>query len=302
MAIPRFTLKQLGYFLAVAEENTISAAASRLNVSQGALTEALGELESQLAVQLFVRRRAHGVMLTVEGRELLAYARATLSAAEDLQTAVHDRQVRLAGRVVVGCYMTLAPFVLPKLVAAFQREHPAVALEMFQDSGEVIAERLHQGQCDIAIIYDYSVTPSMVCDELYSVLPRVVLPAGHRLADRDEIDLKELEEETNVLFDVEPALNNTQQILRQLGTTAKHQLRAKSIELVRSLVGHGLGYAILLHHPPTDVSYEGRPLVVRPIARFDARYKVMMARPDNLRPSRRGEKLRDFCLEVLQAN
>lgn len=300
MAIPRFTLRQIGYFLAVAEESTISAAAGRLNVSQGALTEALGELESQLAVQLFVRRRAHGVMLTVEGRELLAYARAALSAAEDLQAAVQDRQVRLAGRVVVGCYMTLAPFLLPKLVAAFQREHPGAALEIFQESGEVIAERLHDGQCDLAILYDYSVTPAMVCDELYSVQPRVVLPAGHRLAEREEIELKDLEEETNVLFDVEPALNNTQQILRQLGTTAKYQIRAKSIELVRAMVGHGLGYAILLHHPPTDVSYEGKPLVVRPIARLDARYKVMMARSDNLRLSRRGEKLRDFCLDILR--
>lgn len=300
MTIPRFTLRQLGYFLAVAEERTISAAAERLNVSQGALTEALGELESHLSVQLFVRRRAHGVMLTVEGRDLLGYARAALSSAEDLQTAVQDRQVSLSGRVVIGCYMTLAPFLLPRLVSAFQNQHPGAVLDFFQDSGEVIAERLHLGQCDLAILYDYSVTPDMICDELYTVQPRVVLPAGHRLADRDEVELKDLEDETNVLFDVEPALNNTQQILRQLGTTVKYQMRAKSIELVRAMVGHKLGYAILLHHPPTDVSYEGKPLVVKPIARLDVRYKVIMARSRNLKSSRRADRLRDFCVEILR--
>ncbi|CAN7716569.1 LysR family transcriptional regulator [Neorhizobium tomejilense] len=300
MTIPRFTLRQLGYFLAVAEQRTISAAADRLNISQGALTEAIGELENQLSVQLFVRRRAHGVVLTVEGRDLLAYARATLSSAEDLQTAVKDRQVGLSGRMVIGCYMTLAPFLLPRLVSAFQSQHPSAVLDLFQDSGEAIAERLHLGECDLAILYDYSTTPDMICDELYWVQPRVVLPADHKLADKDEVELKDLEDETNVLFDVEPALSNTQQILRQLGTTAKYQMRARSIELVRAMVGHGLGYAILLHHPPTHLSYEGKPLVVKPIARLNVRYKVMMARSRNLRSSRRGDRLRDFCLSVLR--
>jgi DNA-binding transcriptional LysR family regulator len=196
--------------------------------------------------------------------------------------------------------LTLAPFILPKLVADLKETHPKIALEIIQDSGEVIAERLQDGQCDLAVVYDYSVTPAMICDELYSVQPRVVIPADHRLANEQEIELKDLEEETNVLFDVEPALNNTQQILRQLGTSAKHQLRAKSIELVRSMVGRGLGYAILLHHPPTPVSYEGRPLVVRPIARLNASYKVMMARSRNIRPSGRGDMLRNICLTILR--
>lgn len=293
---PRFSLRQVRYFLAVAESRTISEAATRLSISQGALTEALDELEKQMAVRLLVRRRAHGVSLTRSGRELIAHARALMSAAAELQAAAENRGGTLAGRVSIGCYMTLAPFVMPALIGAFRTHHPAIELDVFYGSGEEIGQRLGEGHLDFGLVYDFNLSPATACDPLYKVRPRIVLPADHPLAATSHIDLSLMAQEPLVQFDVEPALSNTRRIFETLGVTHKQGLSAPSIELVRSLVGHGFGYAVLLHHPPGDLSYEGKRLAVRDIAGADFSYDVVLARSTYLHATRRSEELRRFCL------
>ncbi|MFB9950638.1 LysR family transcriptional regulator [Rhizobium puerariae] len=293
---PRFSLRQIRYFLAVAEARTISEAAVRLAISQGALTEALDELERQMAVRLFVRRRAHGVSLTRSGRELIAHARALMAAAAEFQAAAENRGSALAGRVSIGCYMTLAPFVMPALIGAFRTHHPSVELDVFYGSGEEIGQRLHEGHLDFGLVYDFNLSAATACDPLYRVRPRIVLPAEHPLAAAPEIDLAAMAGEPLVQFDVEPALSNTRRIFETLGVPLRQGLSAPSIELVRSLVGHGFGYAVLLHHPPGDLSYEGKRLAVREIAGLDFAYDVVLARSTYLRATQRSEELRRFCL------
>lgn len=299
---PRFSLRQIRYFLAVAESRTISEAATRLSISQGALTEALDELEKQMAVRLLVRRRAHGVSLTRNGRELIAHARAVMAAAAELQAAAENRGGTLAGRVSIGCYMTLAPFVIPALVGAFRKHHPAVELDLFYGSGEEISQRLGDGHLDFGLVYDFNLSAATACDPLYKVRPRIVLPAEHPLAASKEIDLAVMARDPLVQFDIEPALSNTRRIFEALGVSQKQGLSAPSIELVRSLVGHGFGYAVLLHHPPGDMSYEGRQLAVREIAGLDFAYDVVLARSTYLRTTRRSEELRRFCLSCFEGS
>lgn len=301
MDTPRFSLRQIRYFLAVAEARTISEAAGRLNISQGALTEALDELEKQMAVRLLVRRRAHGVSLTRSGRELIAHARALMAAAAEFQSAAENRGGTLAGRVSIGCYMTLAPFVVPALIGAFRVSHPSVELDIFYGSGEEIGRLLHEGHLDFGLVYDFNLSPATACDPLYKVRPRIVMPAAHPLAGAREVDLKALAHEPLVQFDIEPALSNTRRIFEILGVEQKSGPSAPSIEVVRSLVGHGFGYAVLLHHPPGDMSYEGKRLAVRDIAGLDLNYDVVLARSTYLRATRRSEELRHFCLSCFTA-
>lgn len=298
---PRFSLRQIRYFLAVAEASTISEAANRLCISQGALTGALDELEKQMAVRLFVRRRAHGVALTSSGRSLIVHARALMAAAAQLQAASENSDGTLAGRVVIGCYMTLAPFVMPALIAAFRDHHPAVELEVFHGSGEEINQRLQEGQLDFGLVYDFNLAAATVCDGLYRVRPRIVLPADHPLAANADIDLAQIAHEPLVQFDVEPSLSTIRRIFETLGVVQRRGLGAPTIELVRSLVGHGFGYAVLLHHPPGDLSYEGKPLAVRNIKGLDLSYEVVLARSNQPKPGRRSEELRQFCLACFAA-
>src|SRR5262245_61911554 len=113
---PRFTLRQLGYFIAVVEAGTLRAAAQRLNISQSALSQGLSELERDLNATLLIRRRSQGVRLTNVGRDVLESARATLQSAAALSAQLGGSTAPLSGSVTIGCYTTLAPFVIPPLV------------------------------------------------------------------------------------------------------------------------------------------------------------------------------------------
>src|SRR5690349_8025732 len=108
-----FSLRQLTYFLAVAEAGSIAAAAARLHVTATAVAASVTELERILGVQLLVRRRAHGASLTPSGSYLAARAAALLREADELSLSVAGRGTELAGPLTLGCYVTLSPTVLP---------------------------------------------------------------------------------------------------------------------------------------------------------------------------------------------
>lgn len=294
-----FTLRQLRYFLAAAEAATLTAAAEAASVSQGAMTEALDELERHFGSPLFIRRKARGISITAYGEALAAHARAVLAAAEELQGAATGRG-GLGGHATLGSYTTLAPFLLPRLVDAFGREHPDMRLDIVTGSEEAISRSLGEGRCDMALLFSYHLAAGIDVDTLYTIVARVVLPAAHPLASGKTISLGELAQDRLIEFDVEPARSNTRQIFHDLGVRPRLGMKADSIELVRSLVGRGLGYAVLLHHPPGDLSHEGMPLAVRPIRGLRSSTGVVLAQAQSVRDSPRHRLLRQFCLKALR--
>jgi DNA-binding transcriptional LysR family regulator len=295
----RFTLRQLRYFLAAAEAPTITAAAKKANVSQGAMAEALDELERQLGSPLFVRRKARGVFITAYGEALVEHARTVLTAAEELQSFAAGRG-GFGGHATIGSYTTLAPFLLPRLADALAREHPDLHLDIVTGSGEAISRSLREGRCDIAILYSHHLAAGMDVDTLYSIGARIVLPAAHPLARRKTIFLGDLAQERLIEFDVEPALSNTRKIFHDFGVRPRLGMKADSIELIRALVARGLGYSVLLHHPPGDLSYEGIALAVRPIRGLTSFTGVVLAQAEAVRESPRHRLLRQFCLKALR--
>lgn len=295
----RFTLRQLRYFLAAAEAATLTAAAARASVSQGAMTEALDELERQFGSPLFIRRKARGISITAYGEALATHARAVLAAAEELQGAATG-QGGLGGHATLGSYTTLAPYLLPRLADAFAREHPDVHLDIVTGSEETISRSLREGRCDVALLFSYHLAAGIDVDTLYAIAARVALPAAHPLARRKTVSLADLAPDRLIEFDVEPALSNTRKIFHDLGVRPRLGMKADSIELVRALVGRGLGYAVLLHHPPGDLSYEGMPLAVRPIRGLKSSTGVVLATAQSVRDSPRHWLLRQFCLKALR--
>src|ERR1700728_396174 len=128
LARGELSLRQLAHFVAVAEEGTISAAAERLFMSQSALSASITELERALSADLLVRRRAQGVSLTPMGKLVLDRARDLLADGAELAYLVRGDGTALVGPLVIGCFVTLAPTVLPKLLAEFEALHPHVTM------------------------------------------------------------------------------------------------------------------------------------------------------------------------------
>lgn len=263
--MPPFTLRQLAYFAAAASAGTIAEAAAQLHVSASAMSDAITELESAVGERLAVRRRAQGLTLTPSGEQFLRHARRILAEADELTHAVGRGEHELAGPIVIGCYPTLAPLILPPLLQHFGALHPAVELSILEATQDQLVEAFAAGQVDVAFVYDQLVPQNMQRATLFSTRAHVVLAPSDPLAQAPAVRLEQLVDEDLILLDASPSSEHTLAMFAERGLQPRVRHRTASYEVVRTLVARGLGYGILVSQTVNNHSYEGLPVVTRPI-------------------------------------
>ena len=176
------TRRQLEYVVAVADTGRFGRAARATAVSQPALSKQIREVEEGLGVVLF-ERGARVSRPTSAGRELVDRARVVLAAARDLTDPAAVLRAPHAGRVRQGALPTLAPFVLPALVAAVAEELPGVELRLVEDRTHGLGERLARGELDVAVVALPFPRPGVSVLGLYDEPFHVAVPPGHPLDD-----------------------------------------------------------------------------------------------------------------------
>ncbi|MET7619227.1 LysR family transcriptional regulator [Streptomyces sp. NPDC005408] len=295
----RMSLRQLDYFVVAAEVGTMSGAAKVLYVSQSAVSIGIAELEHQLGVQLLLRSKPKGLTLTEAGRKLLPEARALLARTEELQAGMRDVGQTPAGRLVVGCFMTIAPFLLPRLLEDFQAAYPEVTLDFLEGSLVDLQQLLLEGRCELAVLYGVDIQPGIDFDVLYATQPHVLLSSAHPLAEAEAVRLADLAGHDMIMLDVPPSLRYFTEVLSTAGVTPAIRHRTRSFEMVRSLVARNVGYSLLIQHPALDVSYEGRPLEIRRIHDPVVPLPVVLARPSGAQPTRRAAAFASFLHETV---
>lgn len=250
--MPQITLRQLEYFIAVADHGTVSGGAEAVRVSQSAMSAALAELERSLGVTLLQRHR-RGVTLAPGAAELLGRARTMLEQAEDLHNVAQESSTALHGPLRVGCYTTLAPHMIGSNVRAFLEDHPQIDLSFFEGSDLELADALREGRCEVAITYDYEFTKLPGHQELTAVPltaapPKALIPPGHPLA-AGPVSLRDLAKHPLILLDLHPAAEYFLSFFRTRGLEPEVRFRTSSSQLVTNLVAEGLGCALLTQVP-----------------------------------------------------
>ena len=292
------TLRQLEYFIAAADAESVTAAAGRLHLSQSALSMALSELERGLRVQLFVRDR-RGIRLTQVGQEVLTDARRLVAGVTDLSNTAAEFQGSMSGTLAVGCYSTLSPILLPPVLAEFASAHPDVELSIVEGSDTILEGQLRTGVIDVALMYSYERefdgSTGLIGRPLLTCPPYVLLPAEHPLAAHEEVALPDLVDEPLILFSLQPGAEYFLSLFRALDLEPRVLYRTASYELVRSLVARGMGYSILSQHTRVGVSYEERPFVTRELAGSLAGVTVHTVMLDGVQPTRRARAFVDSC-------
>lgn len=190
-------LRQLRYFVAVAEAGSLTRAADRLHIAQQSLSQAIRTLEMQLGAPL-LERSSRGVRLTDVGVVLLREARPVLVQAERAVEATRRAARGEGGELRLGCLASVANYVLPPVVRAFRERHPEITLVVEDVSIAELVERLRAGELDAALG-----RPPLIDDlETEVVLSEpvaAVLPEEHPLAGRASLSLSELADEPWVL-------------------------------------------------------------------------------------------------------
>lgn len=294
-----FTLRQLEYFLTVTDQGTMAGAAERHHISPSAVSLAINELERALGVQLVMRRKARGIELTAAAREVLPEVRRLLEHAAEVQSTVRSAGLSVSGDLMLGCYPTLTPFLLPEIIRRFPEQHPLVTVRLFEGSVAEMVGRLLDGTCEMALMYGLGISPEIATTVLYRVRPYVLLSADHRLAAPGPISLTELRDEPMVLLDMPPSAAMFREVLASGGFEPNVRFSSASFESVRSLVASGAGYSLLLQRPSPGSSYAGPPLVYREIVEDVRTVDVVLAHAHNARLTRRADAFAEFCRRTL---
>ena len=286
--VPGYTLQQLAAFVAIADTGTFAAAAVRLQLSPSAVRASLGDLERALGIQLAVRHRAKGVVLTSAGKAVLPKARVVLHEADELETDVRGEPGQVTGVLHVGCYTTLGPTVLPPLLDAFGSRYPAARLELREDTLDRLRTAVDARDVDVTIAYDIDLPRHWSTVAWLANAPRVHVGAHHRLAEVDKpVRLIDLADEPLILLDAPPSREHVLEMCRTAGFEPRIAFRTSNFETARALVGRGLGWALLVQRTSTDVSYEGRTVVARDVAEPElAPVPIVVAWPREARLSR----------------
>lgn len=261
-----YTLRQLRYFTIVVESGSVAEASRRLNISQPSVSLAIKTLEENFSTQLFIRHHASGVSLTPSGLRFYRQALDLLRQARELEQSVFADNNLIGGQIEVGCYETIAPLHMPRLLAGFRQRYPNVQIHVQDGVQSDLLAGLENGAFDLVLLYDLGLgEPYRHAPLLPGLRPHVLLPENHRLADRTSISLRQIVEEPLILLDVPPSGNYFTGLFQEVGLEPNVTHRSTSLELVRGMVGQGLGYSVLVTKPSTNLTYDGNRVVAVPL-------------------------------------
>ncbi len=293
----RFTLKQLAYFVATAEQGSVAKAARRLNISQPSVSLAIAKLEALFGVQLLLRHHAQGVSLTSAGRRFLVEARGLLAQAEELSDEAQGLGQAVHGRLDVGCFLTLTPTYMPQLVTRFTAEFPDADLRLHEGHQDALLDGLDAGRFDAAILYNVDLPDGLALVSLADLPPYALLPADHIFAKRRRVSLEELAAEPMVLLDVPPSRQYFTALFRHLKLEPTIHVLSPSFETVRGMVANGIGYSVLVTRPASDLTYDGHKIACVPLSDAIEPAHIVLARLAQARPTRLFETFAEHCVD-----
>ncbi len=254
---PDVTLTQLRYFVKAATYCSMTKAADELHIAQSAVSAAISQLEQQIGTQLFIRHRARGLALTAAGEEMLRDTQGLLAHLDEVLDNASGRVDQVHGTVRLACFVTLTPFVLPRLLSDLSERHPDLEVEVVEISADEVRTVLRNGTVELALTYDLALGAGVDAEYLGTAAPYVALPPDHRLARRKSIRLTELDNEPMVLLDLPDSRDYFEAILAKAGVTPNVRYRSASYEAVRGLVARGHGFSILNQMPAHSQTYGG---------------------------------------------
>ena len=237
-------LRQLEYFVAVAEERNFTRAAQRVHISQSGVSAQIRRLEKELGAELF-DRSARSAELTVAGEAALAHARAALAAAASVGQAVGEITGLLRGNLSIGMVIGCTVTPLFDALAGFHRAHPGVTLSLREDNSDRLLDDVRSGALDLALVGTGTEPDDLEFLTIVSEPLVAAVPAGHEL-DGGPVALHDLAAHPVVCMRPGTGLRAVfDRACAARGVEPVIALQASAAEAIAGLALRGLGVAIL---------------------------------------------------------
>jgi DNA-binding transcriptional LysR family regulator len=290
-------LRDLEYFVAVADERHFTRAAARLHVVQSGVSAVIKALERELGVRL-LERSSKRVELTDAGMALLPRARAVLDAVGTAREAVDEARGGMRGTIRLGVMLAVRLLDMPALLAEFQHEHPAVDVQLRHDpAGSAgLVDAVGTGSLDIALASVPGKAPAGVeLTEIASTTLELVVPAAHRLAGQPSVRLSDLANERFV--DSPPGYGNRTLVDRAFAAAdvERHvSLEVNDASEAADFIRHELGIGFLIRY-----SIPESPAVrLVPVEGANLRWPLFVVTPTGRATSAAAAALRDLFVQT----
>jgi DNA-binding transcriptional LysR family regulator len=257
-------LRQLRYFVAVADHLNFTRAAARLYISTPALSMQVRQLEKEIGAAL-LSREGRGIKLTEAGRAFLGKARETLANASTAITLAQRTANGEIGQLTIGYHAPAEIRVFPKIVPAARRSWPNLHLSFHDLRPPQQLEGLRRDELDLGVVWLPVPTGEFEIQELTRERLVAVLPVSHRLSSASTVSVKDLSGEPMVLFpeamDLE-TFHEIEQLFSSAGAAMNIVHELETLLSIISFVAMGLGCSVLPAYM-RSIRYDG--IVYRPL-------------------------------------
>lgn len=192
-------VRQLRYFLAVANEGGFSKASEALHLTQPTLSKVIKQLEDELGVLLFDRTTRHS-QLTDAGQVLRAQAGAILKSVEQVHGSLAELTSGTRGSLTLGLPPVVGSSIFPPLIAAFRQSHPRMEIQLVEEGSKQIEKLVLEGRLDLGAIVLPASSDGFELMPLAKHELKLVVQRGHPLSQQGRVSLRQLREQPFILF------------------------------------------------------------------------------------------------------
>jgi LysR family transcriptional regulator, transcription activator of glutamate synthase operon len=249
-------LRQLRYFIEVADREHVTEAADSLNVAQSAVSYQLTKLEEELGVKL-LERVGRNIKVTQIGKVFLQDVKSVLKMLDEAKEKVDEYLNPQAGSIKIGYPTSLARYWLPTVISAYKQEVPNVNFHLRQGSYAYLIDAVKNGEIDLAFLGPVPMKdPDLEAKILFTENIVALLPNHHPLADRKSLSLSDLQTDSFVLFP-------KGYVLRKIAVDACHAAgfepkitsEGEDMDALKGLVSAEIGVSLL----PESTFYDSIP-------------------------------------------
>ncbi len=238
-------LRDLKYLVAVAEHRHFGRAAEACFVSQPTLSTQLKKLEEELGVTL-IERTNRQVLLTPVGERVVAQAQRVLREANQLGTIAEEYADPFGGDFRLGVIPTVAPYLLPKILAPIRKALPTLKIQLTEGQTAVISRLLREGDLDAVILALPLEEENVIEAPLYEEPFYMAVSKQHELAGRKQVSVDDLDDEQVLLLEDGHCLRDQAlEVCNSHNAVENTNFRATSLETLRQMVVADVGITLM---------------------------------------------------------
>lgn len=223
----------------------MSRAADRLFISQPAVSKQIAELEAALGVSLF-DRLPRGLRLSAAGEVLAGYARRLFATEADAEQAVAEMKGLKQGKLTIGASLTIGGYLMPRLLGAYHKQYPGIALHLEIANTQVIQQKLREHALDLGLTEGFAEDAALDAEVFAEDTLAAIVPPGHPLLEQSAVSAARFCAEPFLMR--EPGSGTREVVERALyqrGVIVRPAMSLGSTEAIKRGVASGLGVAIV---------------------------------------------------------